>query len=349
MAESISTNDDYFAVPAPTAESLKATEPIDASANAFGSPAPPLGVSKPAPLPPPAHESATKVLDFGAPAWVPPASPVTPVPFKSTDPSTVDYYEFVSETLMWKFKIRSAFYLCLGLFQILVIRYVLASKTPVISGVCFLLLLNLGINFSMALVTRQRPRSANWSNSRLTKGFVYVVSEGVNASAAVLDKHLSGSDPIWTLQVAAGLWLLSLLARAVSAVDLLLALHLAAFIVPVSYSTFKHHVDAQASQAWGTAMAQLSKLDRRSKVIGVAVVTILFALLISRVDIAIAVLIIAIFTRSLMSPGEVDDVSRKVAPITDQVANVGAQLSNFAGHTAARFELTPTPSKKKAL
>lgn len=42
-----------------------------------------------------------------------------------------------------------------------------------------------------------------------------------------------------------------------------------------------------------------------------------------------------------------DELSQKTAPFTDRVNKVGSRISAMMGEAVVRYELTPTPAKKK--
>lgn len=108
-----------------------------------------------------------------------------------------------------------------------------------------MLLTSLFAHFLLAVMAPKAAEHIKYSGSSAARFASSVATSAVDVFAAIHDKHLSGHDPLRTLQVGLGLWLLSLLGRAVDGVTLLLLLHLAAFSLPLAYARFKSQIDAQ--------------------------------------------------------------------------------------------------------
>ncbi|KAG2490307.1 hypothetical protein HYH03_011258 [Edaphochlamys debaryana] len=315
---------------------------------AFGSPHPDPVPEAPAVSGTPEVNPA-KQLNFSLNSNTP-ATPATPsmVPALSSPSEELDYDTFIRETLLWKNKVRSAFYFVAGLLAWLVVRGIFTSPTTLFTGVCYTLLFSLAFNFLRGTLAPKLQERCTWSNSAVTRFVVAASSTAVSAAAELHDRHLNGLDPLRTLEVGLGLWLLSLLGRWLDAVTLLLLLHLGAFTLPAAYAANKARVDALAKDAYAKAQAQYEKLDRRVRatVVLAPMAGLLFAL--PLLDRLVVVFIMLAYGRVWAKPHEYAAVQKRLGPVGATLSKtVVTPLSTAAASAMARYDITPTPAKKK--
>lgn len=306
----------------------------------FGSPAP-AGASSPL--------DAAKHLDFGGKGSAP-ATPVTPAIGK-TAAEALTYDDWIRDTLLWKNKVRSSVYLVGGLLAVLAVQSILASSTPIVTGVCYLLLAQIALNSARASV--DATRKFTWGDSVWTAVLVDRLTGAVKAAASIHDVHLSGVNPTKTLQISVFLWLLSMVARHVPATLLLLLVHVGAFSLPVAYASFKAKVDEAVGQAVDKAKTEFSRLDRRLKAALILLPTLSVGYLFSRADLLAAIAITIVYARFALKPAEMQKLAhgmqRGAGPITGAASTVGHKLGAVVSTYATKYELTPlaTPSRKK--
>ncbi|GIM15221.1 hypothetical protein Vretimale_18018 [Volvox reticuliferus] len=170
---------------------------------AFGSPQPDSTPEVPeAPAASPEVNPA-KQLDFN----VNPPTPATPAMMASTTGDMLDYNAFISETLLWTNKVRSAFYFVCGLLAWLVVRAILNSSVTFITGLCYTLLIYLSFNFIRGAFAPRYQERCNWTDSSITHVLSAALSGAISAAAALLDRHVKGLDPLhnsgWSEPMAA--------------------------------------------------------------------------------------------------------------------------------------------------
>lgn len=293
------------------------------------------------------HPDPAKQLDFGVTGAATPATPAA-MPAAPQDASDeIDYDLFIKETLLWTNKIRSSFYFAVGLLLWVVARSVILSNTTLVTGTCYLLLSSLAFNFLRGVFMPELQKRCTWSHSSWTK-FVNSADATVVAAAASLhDSYLHGLDPLRTLEVGLALWGLSVLGRAVDAVTLLLVLHVAAFILPLAYTTQQAKVNAAISDAYGKFKVHYDTLDRKVKAgIVLGFLALLFFLLPSSDRLAAGFIFVA-YTRAILKPNEYASLQKKLEPVANTVKRMGTNVSSGVVSTMNKFELTPTPAKKK--
>ncbi|KXZ43799.1 hypothetical protein GPECTOR_80g159 [Gonium pectorale] len=307
---------------------------------AFGSPheATP---EKPAATP---DVNPAKQLDFN----INPPTPATPAMVGASSSDELDYNAFITETLLWTNKVRSTFYFVAGFLAWLAVRGVFSSSTTLFTGVCYVLLFSLIFNFLRGAVAPRLQERCTWSDSGLTRLAAAAATTAISAAAALHDRHLNGLDPLKSLEVGLGLWVLSLLGRALDAVTLLLLLHLGAFSVPLGYKMFKGRIDAIIKDVYGKAKAHYEKLDRRVRGAVVLVPLILLVFLLPVVDRLVVVFICLAYARVLTRPDEYAALQRRVAPVgTTLNKKVLTPITAAASSALTKYDITPTPSKKK--
>lgn len=304
---------------------------IDAAGKAFGSPQP----------------DPAKQLDFGMAAAPTPATPV--VTSAPTDSDEVDYNTFITETLLWTNKVRSAFYFVVGLLLWVVARSVITSNTTLVTGVCYALLATLAFNFLRGIMMPEFQKRCTWSHSAWTRAVISAFTVAVSAEAALVDSHLNGLDPLHTLEVGLGLWALSLAGRSVDAVTLLLALHLAAFTLPAAYKLQKAKVDAVVADVYGKAKAKYDSVDRKVKASAILGLLGLLLFLLPTADRFAALFVFLAYGRAILKPAELAHIQKRIEPVSATVQRLGNTATTMAVSTLNKYELTPTPSKKKNL
>ncbi|GAX82757.1 hypothetical protein CEUSTIGMA_g10183.t1 [Chlamydomonas eustigma] len=311
-----------------------ASETVE-SVKGFGSPAAPSPIVNP-----------SKHLDFGVGSKSEPVTPSTP--FRKED--SVDYNQFVMDTLLWSNKVRSAFYLLSGIIFILTVDYMLSSGSPLLTVICQLTLGQMALNFLRQAISPQLQQKATWLDSAWTHAAIKRLESSVKTLAALHDKHLSAGSPHKHLIIACSLWLLSMCARLITASNLVLVLYIGAFITPVVYTANRKSIDPAVKDGFKQVQERVASLDRRVKA---AVFTILILLLgyrMSYVDLAIAAFVVCVYARSQL-PEEADEISKKLGPVVTPLGKTAAQIGGHIGRAVEgamdKFELTPTPMKKK--
>lgn len=289
-----------------------------------------------------AMATPSKQLDFGGAGGVTPATPVM-----NASDDDLDYYLFIKETWLWSNKIRSSFYFVVGLLGWVTLRAVFTSKITLPTGVCYMLLASLMFNFLRAVMAPAFAARCTWSNSSWTRVAAAASSAALHAAAALHDHYLNGAEPLRTLVVGLGLWLLSLLGRAVDALTLLLLLHLATFSVPALYLRFRTQVDAQISKVIGQAKARYDALPRKIKASAVSGVLVLLVLVLPPLDRMVALAILLVYGRAILKPSEYELLAKRVQPVAARMQRVGDKATNLAVGAINKYELTPTPLKKK--
>jgi hypothetical protein len=97
---------------------------------------------------------------------------------------------------------------------------------------------------------------------------------------------------------------------------------------------------------------QFDAVDRKGKAAGIALAILVLGYCMSTLDLFLGAFVVCVYARSQL-PSEVDQISKKVAPITTPLGktavNIGGQLTRMASATVEKYELTPTPMKKKNL
>ncbi|GLC38802.1 hypothetical protein PLESTB_000058700 [Pleodorina starrii] len=311
---------------------------------AFGSPHP-----EPAPEVPEAPAASpdvnpAKQLDFN----VNPPTPSTPVMIASTASDELDYNAFITETLLWTNKVRSAFYFIAGLLAWLVVRAIFTSPITLFTGTCYTLLFSLAFNFLRGAFSPRLQERCTWTNSTITQLLSAALSGAVHAAAALHDRHLNGLDALHTLEVGLGLWLLSVLGRALDAVTLLLLLHLGAFTLPLAYKVYKKRIDSTVADVYGKIHAKYEKFDRRIRATVVLVPMALMFFLLPNVDRFVAIFICLAYGRVLAKPEEYASFQKRMEPVGKTIKKaVMTPMTSAAVNAAAKYDLTPTPRKKK--
>lgn len=294
----------------------------------------------------------SKQLDFGAKGYEP-ATPSTPIMVPTSanpsDNDEVDYNLFIKETLLWTNKIRSSFYFGLGILSWWLAHCIFNSRTTLFTGVCYSLLASLAFNFLRAAITPKYAEKCIWVRSSWTQFASAASTASINAVAAVHDRHMNGLDALRTLEVGLGLWVLSLLGRYVDAVTLLLVVHVAAFTLPLVYTQFKTKIDATVSDVTGQVQAKYEALDRKVRATMILVPLVLLMFILPSTDKLAASFIALVYARAMLKPAEYAEFQKKVEPLATGVKNIGNKAINFAGNTINKYDLTPTPSKKKVL
>ncbi|KAG2447434.1 hypothetical protein HYH02_007759 [Chlamydomonas schloesseri] len=314
---------------------------------AFGSPQPEPVPEKPAPVPAATPDvNPAKQLNFTSHV---PATPSTPPMVGGTASSEdVDYVAFINETLMWTNKVRSTFYFVAGLLAWVVVRAVSKSDTTLFTGLCYVLLASLFWNFLRAAMAPAFAARCTWAHSAVTRFAVSASAATINAAAALHDRHLHGIDPLHTLEVGLGLWVLSLLGRALPFVTLLLLLHLGAFTLPVAYKFNKARVDSLVADVYGKAQAQYEKLDRRVRATAVLVPMALLFVLLPALDRLVAVFVCLAYGRVWAKPDEFASFQKKrLEPVGATLHKAMTPLTGTVTTTLNKYEITPTPRKKK--
>lgn len=293
-------------------------------------------------------------LDFG----MTPATPATPPfttrpPFTANDsPASLDYTGFIQDTLMWTNTVRSAIYLVTGVILILLVNTLLFAGTPLLTIVCHLTLAQMALNFIRQWLNPSLQERATWLDSAWTAAAINRLASSVKGLAAVHDEHLSASSPHKHLIIATSLWLLSMFARLIPAPRLVLMVYVAAFIFPKLYSTYKGKINPLAQDTFAKAKKQIDAVDRRGKAIGIAVAILVLGYSMSSLDLALGAFVLCVYVRSQL-PGEMDHITKKVGPITtplgNAAANFGGRIGRMASSAVEKYELTPTPMKKKNL
>ncbi|PNH05602.1 hypothetical protein TSOC_008109 [Tetrabaena socialis] len=188
-----------------------------------------------------------------------------------------------------------------------------------------------------------------WSHSAWTRFFTAALTTAVSAAAAVHDAHLNGLDALRTLEVGLGLWVLSLAGRALDAVTLLLLLHVGAFTVPLAYKTYKAKIDRLVGDVYGKAHQQYERLDRRVRATVVLVPLLVLFFMLPLIDRFVAFFICLAYGRVWAKPDEYLAVQRKaLEPLGKALTSALTPATTHAAAAMAKYDITPTPTKKKA-
>lgn len=341
--------------------------------NAFGSP------HAAAPQSPPAAKQLDFGLDVGAggvggklAAAAAPASPATPVmPTTSVTSSNmaygdllsgtssaaagaaggggdVDYNAFLRDTLLWVNKVRSAVYLVGGLLAIYLVHRLFTTQVTLVTGVCWALLVQLGLNFGRSFISPKLQERFTWSDSAWRAGAAHSFDSALRVVAAVHDAHLQGSNAAKTLRIIALLWLVSVAGRVASAAGLATLLWVAAFVVPKAYTQFQAQIDQVLGDVTTQVKDRFFGLDAKVRAALVIVPLIGAGYALSGADLGVALLTLAVYGKLSLAPAQMDKLNHSVTqPITNTVSKMGATVGHLMTQAAAKYELTPTPVKKK--
>ncbi|GFR52027.1 hypothetical protein Agub_g14415 [Astrephomene gubernaculifera] len=328
-----------------TSDSPSVKQPPTEMKTAFGSPNPDPAPEVPE-LPvasPPVNPA--KQLDFNLNA----PTPSTPTMVAHTGgDDELDYNAFIMETLLWENKVRSSFYFVAGFLAWLVMRAILASTMTLFTGTCYALLFSLGFNFLRGTVAPKYHERCNWSSSAITRVTSAAAATAVSAAAALHDRHLKGLDPLRTLEVGLGLWVLSLLGRTLDAVTLVLVLHLGSFSLPLAYKANKTRVDGVIADVYGKMKAQYEKLDRRVRATVVLVPIVVLFFVLPTIDRFVAFFIALAYARVWAKPDEYANIQRRLEPVSKTIRKaVVTPMASAAVNAMTKYDITPTPRKKK--
>lgn len=300
--------------------------------------------------------NASKQLDFDLGLKSEPKTPstpaVTPKPTTAA-PATyhgdVDYNQFVIDVLLWTSLVRSIFYLIAGTAVIILVDILVENNVPLITVICHLTLAQMALNFARHVMSPSLQQKATWLDSAWTHAAIDNMGTSVKTLAAVHDKHLNATSPHKHLIIAVSLWILSLCCVWISPTHLALALYIGSFIVPKVYLTYRGAIDPKAQDTFSKIKAKLDAADHRLKA-GVIALLVLALGCISTLNFIIAVFIVSLLVTSQM-PKEIEELSKKAAPVLTPLgktaASVGDQIGRMVGGAVQKYELTPTPSKKK--
>ena len=143
-----------------------------------------------------------------------------------------------------------------------------------------------------------------------------------------------------------------MLARLVSAPRLVLISYVSAFILPKLYASFKSKINPILNDAYGQAKKQFEAVDRKGKAAGIGLLILVLGYYMSHLDLMLGAFVLVVYARSQL-PSEMDQIAEKVGPITTPLgktaASIGGQLGRMASSAVEKYELTPTPMKKKNL
>jgi len=325
----------------------------------FGSPTPAA----------PAESDASTISDltkqqlyFGG-GKAPSEEPSTPAPVGTTytneggqEPATpgsadtaMSYNDFMFETITWKNKLRSVLYLVGGLLMIGLVYRLLFSSTTLVAGVCYVALAQMALNFSRQLISPEFQKHCTWADSAWTQAAINYFGSVLKAVAELNDRHMDGSNTTKTLRVGAGLWIISILGRYVSAFQLVVGLWILAFTLPKAYYTYQGHVDSVIGKAYTTAKDKFKGVHPGIRAAIVVLPILVAGYVLSQVDLAVAVFLLLVYVRSWMQPSHVDLVKKNLNPITNTASKLGSRFGSFAIDQAKAYDVypTPTPSKPK--
>lgn len=308
-------------------EGTKPTTPAPAAS-------PPTPTLSPAPAATPAAPAASNTSTItaapGAGGFAPSASssvPATPLGVGAGTSSTgdsglvVDYDAFVKDTLLWVNKVRSAVYLVGGLFAIYVLHRLLTSNVTLVTGVCWVLLAQSGLNFVRGFINPKLQARCTWQDSAFTSFFINSYSTAVQAAAALHDKHLVNADASKLLRVLVVLWAVSLAGRTAGVTSLAASLWVLAFALPKAYLTYQTKVDKVVSDALNEVKGHFVKLDTRVRAAVIIIPTFVAGYLLSRVDLAIALFAVALYGRSCIGQAQVDKINNTLGPAINNTVN----------------------------
>lgn len=300
-----------------------------------------------------AHDAVkSSIDDFTTPVKAaPPATPATPQLTGASKVAPSEFTEFITSTIMWESKTRSAFYFLAGLATLYMLSWWTEQGISIMSGVCYLLLVSMSFNFVRSTIfPEQQQRGAyNWSDSCWTRVAADKLSMLVRTLAACHDTYLSGLAAEQTLKVAATVWVLACLGKFLSPLTVLFYIFLFTFTLPVLYSKNQAAVDKGMSDVMASVKKALASLDRRAKAAAVAVSCLLFAIFFTYFDIAAMCFIALVYAKTLLKPSEIDLMSKKMEPMVATATKLAKAGGKRMGDLATKFDLTPTPAKKKQL
>jgi hypothetical protein len=73
----------------------------------------------------------------------------------------------------------------------------------------------------------------------------------------------------------------------------------------------------------------------------------LLAFFFSYFDVFAMTLIAAVYVKSLLKPNEIESISRRIQPVFNAATKAALSSTHKMGEVATRYDLTPTPVKKK--
>lgn len=315
---------------------------VDTANDAFGSPAPA------SPL-----DHSAKQLNFDGKAA--PGTPVTPVlstskpaQVEDDEGGEVDYNAFIRDTLLWTNHVRSGLYLASGAVVILLAHRLATSHLSLVTGVCYILLAQLALNFARYLSSPQLQAKCTWGDSAWTYAAISSLGNTLKAAAAVHDAHFMGVDAVKTMKIGALLWVVSLGARTLTTTQLAMVLWLAAFTLPKAYTLQKAKIDDVVAQVTTQVKGVVGKVDVRVMGGALALLVLGAGYLLSRLDLVIALFLLAVYGRTLLGPKGLATLdARVVKPLTATTTKMSGTVSRLVGQAAAKYDLTPTPTKAK--
>eukprot|EP00798_Chlamydomonas_sp_ICE-L_P016278 gene16278-22459_t len=252
-------------------------------------------------------------------------------------------------------------------------RMVLALSSPLLKVVCYIILAQMGANFLRAVVDPDLSKTATYADSAYTTWAIKQDTSCIRAMASIHDHHLMSQQPIKTLQIITGLWLVSIVAQYINFFSLLSVVYTLAFILPKVYDLNRAKIDPVVDDLYTKGMKQFNQTDLRLKAALIIVPVLLLGYFSSKADmkqfnqtdlrlkaalIIVPVLLLGYFSSKadmviagfvVMAYARTQfrdvDVQKGVKIVADKTATT--QFGKSVGSFCEKHELTPT--KKKVL
>eukprot|EP00199_Chlamydomonas_sp_CCMP681_P002250 CAMPEP_0119110900 /NCGR_PEP_ID=MMETSP1180-20130426/32724_1 /TAXON_ID=3052 ORGANISM="Chlamydomonas cf sp, Strain CCMP681" /NCGR_SAMPLE_ID=MMETSP1180 /ASSEMBLY_ACC=CAM_ASM_000741 /LENGTH=384 /DNA_ID=CAMNT_0007097549 /DNA_START=78 /DNA_END=1232 /DNA_ORIENTATION=- len=294
------------------------------------------------PVLPPSVLAASKTQGL----HTPPAASAASHAHSQGETEVIDYNTFIRDTLLWVNKVRSTVYVLGGLLLIWAVNCALSSHVTLVTGVCWALLAQLALNFVRSFINRSFQERCTYFDSAWTATLLSYLSSSIKGAAAIHDRHMQGGEAGKTLLIIGALWVVSIFGRGVGFTTLAAGLWIAAFTLPRIYTKFQAKIDKATSDISSIVKSRLGELDPKIRAALVVVPILVAGYTMSTADLLVAVLALAAYGRACMAPAQVDRLNAAVAPVSHTVSKVSNTVSRIASDAVAKYELTPTPSKK---
>eukprot|EP00879_Flechtneria_rotunda_P007148 GHRR01007501.1.p1 GENE.GHRR01007501.1~~GHRR01007501.1.p1 ORF type:complete len:308 (+),score=98.45 GHRR01007501.1:213-1136(+) len=153
-----------------------------------------------------------------------------------------------SEILLWHEPLQTAVVFLGGLlaFGLLTFAAYGTHQMTLVSGLAYLLLLDVGANFFRYFVSKPWHDKCLWGGAAQMKNVLTRVNSLLLHLAAAHDRYLSAVDPVLTLKVAVVLWTTAWVGSFLSLWSFALLAYVGAFTLPVAYQAAKGQLAAAA-------------------------------------------------------------------------------------------------------
>ncbi|GAB4823546.1 hypothetical protein N2152v2_010592 [Parachlorella kessleri] len=247
--------------------------------------------------------------------------------------------ELLQEVLLFSNPAVSGLVLLAGTALIAGVHFLLsASPLTFLSALSYLLLADVALNFLCSLVLRKWSEQGQWSGSTAVRALVERLASAVDLTCQAHDQFLSARDPVVTLRVACGLWLLAVVGSYLSLWNVVTLAFILAFTIPVGYQTYKAPINILVQNVTRIVKSRWDALglSRKQKAAGLSVLLIMLWVRSSWSTRLVALLVGALAVRCHLKPAEVDAIRTHAEPYTQSVKKSARRLSIAATDFAHR-------------